>query len=111
MEGARDGPGSISREDTTLRTVLRLELLALVKSGCMLETLSPQRGEGPALLPGVIMRWAQAISRKGRSNRFGILRDCTPDALHGVKIQSEPYGDIGRPAEMAARLAKVRSAK
>ena len=45
-------PGSISREDITLRTVLRLETLALVKSGCMLETLSPQRGEGPALLPG-----------------------------------------------------------
>jgi hypothetical protein len=45
-------PGSISREDTTLRTVLRLETLALVKSGYMLETLSPRRGEGPALLPG-----------------------------------------------------------
>ena len=50
------------------------------------------------------MRRAQAISRKGRGDRPGILRDCTPDALHGVKIQSEPYGDIGRPAEMAARL-------
>jgi hypothetical protein len=45
-------PGSISEKDTTLRTVLRLEPLALVKSGCMLGTLSPRRGEGPALLPG-----------------------------------------------------------
>jgi hypothetical protein len=57
------------------------------------------------------MRRAQAISRKGRSECFGILRDCTPDALHGVKIQSEPYGDIGRPAEMAARLVEARSSK
>ena len=111
MEGARESSGSISREDTTLRTVLRLETLALVKSGCVLETLSPRRGEGPALLPGVTMRRAQAISRKGRSERFGILRDCTPDALHGVKIQSEPHGDMGRPSEMAARLVKTRSFK
>jgi hypothetical protein len=51
------------------------------------------------------MRRAQAISRKGRGEGLGILRDCTPDALHGVKIQSEPHGDMGRPAEMTARLA------
>ena len=57
------------------------QMLALVKSGYLLEPLSIPRYENRKV--HVKMRWVQIISRKGQrelEDLAGILRDCTPDS-------------------------------
>jgi hypothetical protein len=57
-----------------------------------------------------IVEVAFSMNQRGKQRRYrleevldGTLRDCTPSAdliVQSVKIQSEPCGDAGRPAEM-----------
>ena len=54
-----------------------------------------------------------AVNQQETGN--GILRDCTPGASNTRQVgdamrQSEPYGDIGRTAEMTVPLRHVTKA-
>ena len=50
------------------------------------------------------IRSVRTISRKPDFAESGILRDCTPDILYGMKIQSVLHGDMQRLAEMTNPL-------
>jgi hypothetical protein len=43
-----------------------------------------------------------------QETREGILRDCTQGTASAVKIQSDPYGDIGSQTEMIWPSISIR---
>ena len=50
---------------------------------------------------------ANQMNRRRNQSASRILRDCTPDTRKGLKIQSDPHGDMGRSRETVARLREI----